>query len=206
MASEQIQSLPSVILASKSKIRTRLLDSAGVKHTAFSSGIDENEIKSKLKKEKVVPVKIARVLAEKKAEKISLLYPNSLVVGADQILECEGIIFDKPKNLDEARDHLMTVRGRPAKLLISVCLSQFGIKIWGHESEAKLVMRLLSDSYIDWYLQSMGEEAYQTVGAYKIEGLGAQLFSKIEGDYFSILGIPLLYLLSELRQRGVILK
>ena len=122
------------------------------------------------------------------------------------LCECEGIIFDKPKNIDEARTHLMKLRGRSHKLLVSVCLAQFGIKIWGHESEAKLVMRLLSDSYIDWYLQSMGEEAYQTVGAYKIEGLGAQLFSKIEGDYFSILGIPLLYLLSELRQRGVILK
>ncbi|MBI37546.1 MAG: septum formation protein Maf [Alphaproteobacteria bacterium] len=206
MTSEQIQSHSSVILASKSKIRTRLLNSAGVKHTVFSSEIDESEIKFRLKKEKVVPGRIASILAEKKAEKISLLHPNSLVVGVDQILDCEGVIFDKPKNLDEARNHLMVLRGRNHKLLVSVCLAQYGIKIWSYESEATLEMRHLSDDYIDWYIRNMGEEACQTVGAYKIEGLGAQLFSKIEGDYFSILGIPLLSLLTELRQHGVILK
>jgi septum formation protein len=143
-------------------------------------------------------------LAEVKAAKVSARHPGALVIGADQILECAGRWFDKPVDRSEAAAHLRTLASRAHSLATSVCIYRDGAPLWHHNEVARLAMRPLSERFIADYLAAVGEDALSTVGAYQIEGLGAQLFTDIEGDYFTILGLPLLPVLEFLRANGVL--
>ncbi len=202
-ASEQ-PSAPPVILASASKSRAQLLLDAGVPHQVVPANVDEDEVKRSLAREGAPPLVVAQTLAELKAQQISRRHRDALVIGADQVLDCGGRLFDKPADLDHARAHLIALRGRRHTLVASVSVVRDGMEIWRHNEQAHLDMRQLSDAFVEWYIDRMGDQACESVGAYKLEGLGAQLFSNLEGDFFSILGLPLLPLLGVLRNHGVV--
>ena len=195
---------PSVILASASKSRAQLLLAAGVPHRVEPANVDESEVKLSLVQDGAPSFTIAETLAELKARQISQRYRDALVIGADQVLDCGGQLFDKPPDLDHARAHLMALRNRRHTLMTSVSVVQGGSVVWHYNDQAHLDMRDLSDTFIEWYVGRMGEQICETVGAYRLEGLGAQLFGNIEGDFFSILGLPLLPLLGLLRNHGVV--
>ncbi len=195
---------PSVILASASPSRAQLLTAAGVPHQVVPASTDEAEIKRSLTGESAPPTAIAETLAELKAQQVSRRYPEALVIGADQVLDRGGQLFDKPADLDHARAHLIALRGRRHTLMTSVCVVRDAAVVWHYNDQAHLDMRQLSDAFIEWYIERMGARICESVGAYKLEGLGAQLFSNIEGDFFTILGLPLLPLLDFLRNHGVI--
>ncbi len=195
---------PPVILASASPSRAHLLAAAGVPHRVVPANIDEAEVKRSLTSEGTPPTAIAETLAELKAQQVSRRYPEALVIGADQVLDRGGQLFDKPADLDHARAHLIALRGRRHTLMTSVCVVRDAAVVWHYNDQAHLDMRQLSDAFIEWYIERMGERICESVGAYKLEGLGAQLFSNIEGDFFTILGLPLLPLLDFLRNHGVI--
>ncbi len=197
-------SAPPVILASASKSRAQLLLAAGVPHQVVPANVDEDEVKHSLAREGAPPLTVAQTLAELKAQQISRRNRDALVIGADQVLDCDGQLFDKPADLDHARAHLIALRGRRHTLVASVSVVQDGREIWRHNEQAHLDMRQLSDAFVEWYIDRMGDQACESVGAYKLEGLGAQLFSNLEGDFFSILGLPLLPLLGVLRNHGVV--
>ncbi|MFT5182219.1 MAG: septum formation protein [Alphaproteobacteria bacterium] len=204
MSASAETSAPTVILASASKSRARVLRAAGVPHQIVPSDVDEADVKLSLAQEGAPPFAVAETLAEMKAQQVSRGHRDALVIGADQILECAGKLFDKPGDLDQARAHLRAFRGRRHTLVASVTVACDGAIIWHHNDQAHLDMRDLSDGFIEWYIERMGDEICESVGAYKLEGLGAQLFSNIEGDFFSILGLPLLPLLEVLRDHGVV--
>ncbi len=197
-------SAPPVILASASPSRAQLLLAAGVPHRVVPANVDEADAKLSLIGEGAPPISVAEALAELKAQQISRRHRDALVIGADQILECGGQLFDKPPDLDHARAHLIALRGRRHTLLTSVCVVRDAMVVWHFNDQAHLDMRPLSDAFIECYIDRMGDQICDSVGAYKLEGLGAQLFSKIEGDFFTILGLPLLPLLDMLRNHGVI--
>ena len=131
-------------------------------------------------------------------------YPGILVIGADQMLDCNGVWFDKPGDLDHAAAHLAALRGKEHSLLSAVCVVRDGVRLWHYNDIARLTMRSLTDAFIADYLADVGEDALSSVGAYQLEGRGIQLFARIDGDFFSILGLPLLPLLDFLRNNGVI--
>lgn len=147
---------------------------------------------------------VAEILAATKAQQVSRNHPNCLVIGADQMLVCEGEWFDKPESLRAARAQLGKLRGRTHELISAICVVQDGVVVWHHIDRARITMRPFSDSFIDGYIEKIGQDICATVGGYELEGLGAQLFSRIEGNYFTILGMPLLPLLDFLRGHGVI--
>ena len=147
---------------------------------------------------------IADVLAEQKARSISRQRPHDLVIGADQILEMKGQIFSKPRNQEIARQNLVQLRGRAHRLFSCVCIVRGGDRIWQSLDSATLTMRAFSDEFLDQYLESIGNNALAGPGSYRIEEEGSQLFSAIDGDYFTILGLPLLPLLDFLRVHGVL--
>lgn len=197
-------SRPSVLLASESRTRVALLRHAGITCTAERSGIDEDEIKRALRREGAKAIEAAETLAEFKAVKVSRRHAGALVIGADQILECEGEWLGKPRDLDRARAQLSALRGKSHELATAVVVARDGARIWHHVVRPRLEMRAFSDAFLDLYLDSVGRAACDSVGAYQLEGLGVQLFSRVEGDYFAILGLPLLPLLDFLRNHGVI--
>lgn len=188
-----------VVLASASRSRAAILTRAGVSFTAEAANVDETEIRASMQGEKAPAMAAASTLAELKARKVSTRHPEALVIGSDQILECGGAWFGKPADLDEARAQLWALRGRTHRLVNGTCVVLNGTKIWTYGDAPELTMRTVSDSFIESYLAKMGSRALDVVGAYEIEGLGAQLFAKITGDFFSILGLPLLPLLDFLR-------
>lgn len=192
------------VLASASRSRQQMLERAGVRVRVDPARIDESEIKAALIAEGASATQAAETLAEVKAAKVSARHPGALVIGADQILECAGRWFDKPVDRAEAAAHLRTLASQTHSLATSVCIFRDGTPLWHHNAVARLAMRPLSDPFIADYLAAMGEDALSTVGAYQIEGLGAQLFTDIEGDYFTILGLPLLPVLEFLRANGVL--
>ena len=147
---------------------------------------------------------MAETLAELKAHQVARRHGGALVIGADQMLECDGIWFDKPANQGEAIQHLKSLSGRSHVLSSAVCVLRDGVRLWHHNAVAKLDVRPLSDSFIAAYLAAAGDIVLNSVGGYRYEGLGAQLFSRVEGDYFTILGLPLLPLLDYLRGHKVI--
>jgi septum formation protein len=163
--------------------------------------LDEDAIKDAFPRE---PGRCAVALAAAKAGQVSPRHPGRLVIGADQTLDCDGIRFDKPRDAAEARRQLASLRGRGHALHAAVAVMRDGDLIWQHVEPARLWMREFSDAFLDDYLAVVGEEAYATVGSYAIEGVGVQLFERIEGDYFTILGLPLLPLLGFLRGRGAV--
>ena len=191
----------SVILASKSAARAAVLTGAGVAFDVAVAGVDEDVVKTGLLAEGASVRDVADALAELKAVKISQRR-QGFVVGADQTLEFEGRLYDKAETLEEARERLRALRGKPHKLHSAVVVAKEGAAIWREVATATLTMRDFSDEFLDTYLAAEGSESLGSVGCYRLEGPGAQLFSKIEGDYFAILGLPLMGLLDLLRRRG----
>lgn len=197
---------PPIILASASQSRARLLSDAGVPYTVEPAYIDEDAIKQSLNAEGAGALDVAETLAELKAVKISRSHPKHLVIGADSILDLDGVWFDKPKDLDHVRAHLMTLRGRTHDLATAVVVALGGARIWHYRDCSKMTMRSFSDSFLESYIESVGVSLLSSVGAYHLEGRGVQLFDKIDGDFFSILGLPLMPLLSFLREHGTVQK
>jgi septum formation protein len=191
-----------LILASKSQIRAQVLRGAGLSFEIAPSGVDEDVLK---KTHQGDAGALAVALAEAKAKAVQA-DAHALIIGADQILSCEDMLYDKPRSMDEARANLQKFRGRTHYLIGGVVLVQNGETIWAHQESVALHMRDFSDRFLEAYLETAGEGILASVGAYQLEGLGAHLFDMIDGDYFSILGLPLLPLLGALRQYGGLAK
>lgn len=193
-----------VVLASASKTRARLLAAAGLEFIVAPARADEARLKDALALKGVDAAEAARALAELKAQWLSAERPEALVIGCDQLLDCDGRWFDKPADAAAARRQLLALRGRTHRLATAVVVMEGGVRVWQHVAEPRLTMRPFSDGFLDAYLARAGAELCECVGAYRLEALGAQLFTHIEGDYFAILGLPLLPLLAYLRERGVV--
>jgi septum formation protein len=196
--------MSALILASASSTRQAMLRVAGVEFAVDVAAIDETSVLEALEAEKAKPRDAADLLAEMKALKVSAKHPGALVIGADQILSLGSKFFAKPANLAAAREQLQELRGQTHHLTSAVVVARDGNVIWREVREAKLTMRPFSDTFLDNYLKNVGPSALSSVGGYQIEALGAQLFSRIDGDYFTILGLPLLPLLDMLRTQGVL--
>jgi septum formation protein len=194
-----------LILASASPSRAALLRAAGVDFEIEPAAIDEARIKRLARVIGDSAISCALALSIEKARALSATYPDTLIIGADQILVAGDEWFDKPANLDEARAQLRALRDRAHKLATAACVLRDGEALWQATSEPELKMRPFTDAVLDEYLAAEGESLLGLVGAYRIEGRGVQLFSRIRGDHFSILGLPLLELLDFLRQRGIAL-
>jgi septum formation protein len=192
-----------IVLASKSAARADLLKNAGIGFEAVGAGVDEGPIKTGLLRRGAPPAEIARTLAEEKA-KAGSLRREGLVIGADQTLELEGRLVDKADNLAEARERLRLLRAREHRLHSGVAVAEAGEIAFTAVETARLVMRPFSDAWLEDYLDRNGQDVLGSVGCYLLEGEGVQLFEDIEGNYFTILGLPLLPLLQFLRQKGAI--
>ncbi len=192
-----------VTLASQSRVRAELLRAAGVEVRTQASGLDEAGVKQALLAEGVGPRDIADALAEGKALKISRRTPG-LVIGADQTLDLDGALYDKAESLEQARERLTLLRGKTHKLHSAVVIARDGVAVWRALNSPQLTMRPFTDAYLDAYLERNADAALSSVGAYQLEGEGIQLFSRIQGDYFSILGLPLIEVLDYLRLQGVV--
>jgi len=180
-----------------------MLEAAGLSFTVEIPRVDEEAAKASLRAEGLKPREQADALAELKALSVSRKQPG-FVIGADQMLAIEGATLDKPKDAAEARDHLTRLRGKTHELITAAVVAREGAVIWRHIDTPKLKMRAFSDAFMDDYLSRAGEKVLHSVGAYQLEGLGAQLFDRVEGDYFSVLGLPLLPLLAFLREHKVV--
>ncbi len=196
---------PNLVLASQSKSRGELLRGARVEFSAQPAHIDEAGVKQSARADGVGVGDVAVLLAELKAARISARNPDALVIGADQILVCDGVWFDKPDSMEQAREHLRFLRGKTHRLVTSVVCMRDGNRLWHHIAEPRLTMRAFSDAFLAEYLAEEGDAAMETVGAYRLEGLGVHLFDRIEGEFSAILGLPLLPLLGFLRQHGVMM-
>ncbi len=190
------------VLASSSEIRARLLRSAGLAPRVSPARIDEDAIRDALAHEDASPRDLADTLAEMKARKVSSRNPEALVLGCDQILECNGEILSKPADQDEARKQLRFLSGRTHRLLSAAVICKGDQPLWRHVGEARLTMRDISDAYLDEYVARNWPSIRHSVGCYKLEEEGVRLFSGIDGDYFTILGLPLIELLTWLGIRG----
>ncbi|MEE2760772.1 MAG: Maf family nucleotide pyrophosphatase [Pseudomonadota bacterium] len=195
-------SIPPLILASASKVRAQLLESARVPFAVEASYVDENQIKRELAGADADTV--AGRLAIEKAQAVAETFGDTLIIGADQILECDGRLFDKPKDYAGAEQHLRDLRGRMHRLVTAIAVVRGPDILWQTLAEARLTMRDVSDGFIECYLAQVGKDALASVGAYRLEDMGAQLFSRVEGDYFTVLGLPLLELLEFLRIEGIL--
>lgn len=193
-----------LILASASKARAALLKGAGIDVEIYPADVDEAAIKRDLKSKDTASAQIASSLAHAKARNVSDQQEDAMVVGADQVLIHEGVLFDKPRSMDEAKQHLQILRSKTHRLISAVSVAQNGVELWSQSTHADLTMRDFSDKFLSSYLECFGEQAMTSVGAYHLEGLGSQLFSRVEGDYFTILGLPLLELLEFLRCREIL--
>ena len=194
-----------LILASHSSARRAMLGAAGVAHEAMAPGVDEETMKVALKADGLDARSLADALAEFKATKLSLRHPQRLVLGCDQLLVLDdGILLDKPADRVEAKDQLNILRGRTHRLISAAVICQAGVAVWRHVDVAKLQVRDFSDTFLDRYLDAEWPAIGGCVGGYRLEGLGAQLFTRIDGSHFTVLGLPLLPLLDWLRVRGVI--
>ncbi len=193
-----------LVLASGSRIRADLLKNAGLDIEVDPADVDERVVEAPLLEAGFPPVDLASVLAEAKANDVSDRRAGDLVIGADQILAFEGERRTKPEGMEAARRQLLAFSGKTHELHSAVVISKDGEAIWRHVSTARLTMRELSPAFIGHYLAAAGEDVLSSVGAYQLESLGVQLFEKIDGDYFTILGLPLLPLLAELRSLKVI--
>jgi len=191
-------------LASQSAARRKLLADVGLTFDAVPSHVDEDSLKAGLLARGRSPSEIALALAEAKAVDVSRHTPG-LVIGADQTLDFKGWLYDKPRDLDELRTHLTAFRGNPHHLHAAVALAEGGVIVWRTIETATLHVREFSDDFLDAYLEREGAAVLGCVGGYRIEGEGLQLFERIKGDYFTILGLPMLGLMDELRTQGLLL-
>ena len=192
-----------LILASQSRARREMLAAAGLAFELAPSGVDEIAARAAMPAG-LAAIDVARGLAQGKAEAVSRQYPNAVVVGADQVLALGDEIFEKPPDLAAARHALLRLRGRIHQLHSAVVIAEGGRADWVHADTASLLVRPFTDAFLDGYLAAAGERLLGAVGAYELEGRGVQLFDRIEGDYFTILGMPLIALLGALRERGAV--
>jgi septum formation protein len=192
-----------IILASGSAIRRQILDGAGLDYEVIVRPVDEASIKDAMLAENSRLHDIADALAEAKALRVSRQQAG-LVIGADQIMVMEDRLFDKPKDMAEVRARLISMRGKKHELIGAVVICENGAPVWRHICKTKLWVRDFSDDFLDWYIETEGEALTKSVGAYRFEGPGAQLFEKVEGGFFAILGLDLLPVLDYLRTRGVV--
>ena len=197
---------PRVVLASASPTRAHLLQAAGVPFEQRPAAVDEAALKEALRAEGVTAGDAAVALAELKAQRVASQMPDAIVLGADQILTCGDRWFDKPQDRADARAQLSALAGRWHELATAVVALRGGARVWHHLAVPRLWLRACSPEFLDAYLDAAGEAALASVGAYQIEGIGAQLFARIEGDHFAVLGLPLLPLLEFLRAQGVLLR
>ncbi|WP_044563674.1 nucleoside triphosphate pyrophosphatase [Azospirillum sp. B4] len=193
-----------VVLASGSATRLSLLRQAGLEVVAHRPGVDEEEVKLSCKAGGLTVEETAEALADLKASRVAAKVPGAYVIGADQMLECEGRWFDKPEDRAGAAEQLRALSGRTQRLVTTAVLFHNNNRVWHQTDQAKLTMRSLSDDFIERYLDAAGDAVLTSVGGYQLEGLGAQLFARVAGDHFTILGLPLLPLLGFLRVRGVL--
>jgi len=194
-----------IVLASASRTRRSLLEGAGVPHIVEPSRVDEEELKTGLRAEGVSPVEIAEVLSEAKAMYVSRKHPDAMVLGADQILALGEDTFDKPVDREDALSQLQRLRGHKHELISYAVIVRGGQRIWQAVDRAKLVVRAdASDAFFDAYLDAAGDDAFNGPGGYRVESLGVQLFSAIDGAHYTILGLPLLALLDYLRANGIL--
>lgn len=196
--------MPPLILASGSLFRQRLLAEAGVPFEVVLPDLDERAVEAPLRATGATPEAIADVLAQAKAVNVSERMPGLLVLGCDQTLSLGDVIFHKPKDMEGARRHLLALSGRAHHLNSAAVLARDGGPVWRHTAVARMTMRPLDPAFIGRHLARVGEKALSSVGAYQIEGEGAQLFERIEGDFFAIVGLPLLPVLAALRAEGAI--
>ncbi len=195
---------PDLILASSSASRQILMRNAGLSFTAKPAEIDERAIDAKLERDGASPDRIAVELAKAKALAVSAIYPDAVVLGCDQTMSLGDRIYHKPKDMAEAHANLMSLSGQTHRLNCGAALAQNGDIIWDVVTVADLTVRELDAEFLDRHLERVGPKVLSSVGAYQLEGEGIQLFTDIEGDYFTILGLPLLPLLTKLRDLGLI--
>ena len=191
-----------IILASKSEIRQTLLQNAGVVFETEVARIDEETIRKSLEQEQVSPRDVADTLADFKAKKIAAKQQDALVIGCDQVLDFNGRVLSKPKSENEVREQIGALRGNQHTLYSAAVIYDQGKPVWRHVGSTRLEMRLFSDEYMDEYIDRNWQSIRHSVGGYKLEEEGSRLFSRISGDYFVVLGLPLLELLSYLSERG----
>lgn len=201
-----LENAPRLILASASQGRAQILRDVGLDFEIRPADIDESAVRQALavKDSEVEAADVAEILARTKAERISAENPDALVIGADQVLSLEGKIFEKPKDMNEARETLFELSGKSHTLHAAISVAEQGNTVWHVTDHAVLTMRVLSPEFVGRYLAAAGDRVCQSVGAYQIESFGLHLFDTIEGDYFTILGLPLLPLLRVLRERKII--
>ncbi|MEO1774596.1 MAG: Maf family protein [Pseudomonadota bacterium] len=195
-----------LVLASASAVRAAMLTAAGVAIEVLPARIDEEAVKAAMRAEGAPARDQADKLAELKALRISARRPGQLVLGADQVLVAEGAVYDKPADRAGAEAQLGSLRGKPHELLSAAVIALNGAPIWRHVGRARLLMRPFTDAFLSGYLDQMGESVTETVGGYRLEGEGVQLFARVDGDYFTVLGLPLLEVLGFLRARGVLVE
>lgn len=193
-----------LILASQSLSRRSLLEGAGLDFEAMPASVDEAGIKESAKAEGLPAAEAAVLLADAKASRIARRHPDAVVIGADQLLVCEGEWFDKPVDVEAARAHLHRLRNRAHELVTATVVWRNGERAWHHLATPRLAMRDFSEAFLDEYLAKEGAYVTSSVGAYRLEGMGIQLMREIRGDHSAILGLPLLPLLAYLRDSGVI--
>ena len=195
---------PALLLASASPARAALLQAAGLRFVARPARIDEAAVKQACRAEGAEAAETALLLARLKAGR--LRDPAALVIGADQILVAGADWFDKPDSPEAARRQLLMLRGREHELVTAVVVCRDGEPVWQHVARPRLLMRRFSDAFLDAYLAAEGERLTESVGAYRLEGPGVQLFDRVEGEHAAVLGLPLLALLGFLRQHGVLMR
>ncbi|AHB47428.1 septum formation protein Maf [Hyphomicrobium nitrativorans NL23] len=197
---------PHLVLASGSATRRAMLEAAGIAVTVTPADVDEAAIRDGLLADTpgLPHARIALALAEEKAKAVSAQHKHALVIGADQVLSFEGRLFEKPRDMDDARASLVALRGKTHTLHSAVALGVNGETVWHDVAVAHLTMRAFSNNALDGYLARVGDVVLTSVGAYQIEGPAVQLFAAVEGDHATILGMPLLPLVAELLRRGVL--
>ncbi|MDB5396315.1 MAG: septum formation protein Maf [Rhodospirillales bacterium] len=195
---------PSIVLASGSATRRAILEAAGLSVIIDRPDVDENRVKRDYRARNLSASETAEALAVAKAGQVVPRHPGSIILGADQMLECDGAWFDKPSDRAEAIQQISRLAGRTHSLLSAIVALRDGAVIWRTVESAELTMRPLSRTFIESYLDIVGDQVLNAVGGYQIEGRGIQLFSEIRGDHFTILGMPLLPLLAFLRDEGVV--
>lgn len=194
-----------IILASGSKIRLKILQDAGLSVVAEPASVDEDSVKAAFKAEGGSAMDAAIALAELKARRISLRRPGALVIGADQMLECGDVWFDKPVDQINLKAQLLALRGKTHRLISACVAMRNGERLWHAAPHADVTIRPFTYDFLEWYVEAGGPALLNSVGGYQIEGVGAQLFSKVSGDWFTVMGLPLYPLLDFLRQQKLLI-